>query len=94
MTIYNRLKVEWFTKPENRICGCYGRLVECQKLATDIHHINGRTNLKLIKKEWWMSVCRHCHDWIGRNPLQAEEFGWLLRTRNDPYIEQEQNKIK
>lgn len=49
----------------------------CGKKATDVHHKRGRIGRLLCMTEHWVSACRHCHDWIGANPTQARQEGFL-----------------
>lgn len=47
----------------------------CSGSTTDVHHMAGRENELLLKKEYWLPVCRNCHEWITRNSKQAIELG-------------------
>lgn len=48
------------------------------KLATEIHHTNGRTNERLNDRQYWLAVSREGHQWIHDNPEEAREKGWLI----------------
>lgn len=50
---------------------CQAKLLECEKIAVDVHHVEGRTGDNLNKEESFMSVCRHCHT-IIHDKLSAE----------------------
>jgi hypothetical protein len=50
----------------------------CQQGATEIHHINGRTNERLLDTKYFLPVCRPCHRWIHANPEASREYGFLL----------------
>ena len=47
--------------------------------ATDIHHRWGRHKDRLNDTDWWIGVCRPCHDHIHANPAEAYELGYLIR---------------
>ncbi len=51
----------------------------CSMDAHDIHHKRGRTGEKLLESDYFMAVCRPCHDRIHNNPAWAYEHGYLLR---------------
>lgn len=46
--------------------------------ATDLHHRKGRRGNLLFDTEWFMALCRTCHDWVHNNIKQAKEMGWLV----------------
>lgn len=50
----------------------------CDISATDdVHHKRGRIGKKLVESEFFLAVCRGCHDEIHRNPAGAREVGFL-----------------
>ena len=51
--------------------------VRCEHQATDIHHKAGRGRL-LNDINYWMGLCRHCHDFIHNNQKWAMEVGFLV----------------
>lgn len=57
---------------------CHARLSGCTTLTTEIHHIRGRENQKLNEVEYFLPVCRNCHDWIGANNTRAKELGFSI----------------
>ena len=67
---YSKLRVEFLRS--NPFCGV------CQQGATEIHHMNGRSNQRLIDTDFFLPVCRYCHKWIHENPESAREWGYLL----------------
>lgn len=68
-TRYEALATEF--KLKHPICGvCH------QKPTEDVHHSRGRLGSLLCDQEWWVPVCRVCHDWIGSNPNAARELTW------------------
>jgi len=68
---YSMLRTPFMEKhPE-----CQAGLDGCSFYSTDVHHIKGRGKWLLIVAKW-MAVCRHCHDWIEANPIEATEMGF------------------
>ena len=49
----------------------------CKKVVDDIHHSRGRIGELLNLEEFWIPVCRRCHDWINGNPDFARERGLI-----------------
>ena len=49
--------------------------------STDVHHTAGRHKGNYLNRDTWLAVCRDCHDWIHKNPKQAEEMGLLSKDR-------------
>lgn len=37
----------------------------------DVHHTRGRAGGLLIAVQWWVALCRECHDWVAVNPRLA-----------------------
>lgn len=59
------------------MCGC------CQgEPATDIHHTIGRFKERLNAVEFWIGLCRTCHDHAHRNPEWARNVGLIVDVRN------------
>lgn len=54
---------------------CLASLHGCTKVATDVHHKKGRENKLLLDKQYWLPVCRSCHDWITEHSKEAIEMG-------------------
>lgn len=52
---------------------CAANLIGCTKIATDIHHMQGR-GINLLKTDTWIAVCRNCHNWIESHPREAKEL--------------------
>lgn len=50
----------------------------CGDPSTEVHHTNGRNDDRLNDKEFFMSSCRSCHEWIHDHPKQARKEGWLI----------------
>jgi len=58
------------TKYKNEHPMCEARLPCCTGFTTDIHHKKGR-GIWLLIVEFFLGVCRPCHDWIEENPEEA-----------------------
>jgi len=67
---YKELRIEFLTL--NPIC-----MVCNRHDATEIHHTNGRTGLRLLDTNYFMAVDRPCHIYIHSNPIEARGEGWL-----------------
>lgn len=50
------------------------------KPSTDVHHMNGRVGRLLCFTDYWLPVCRKCHDWIGAHPKEARNLGLLCKA--------------
>lgn len=50
----------------------------CQNASTDVHHKKGRIGSLFLDTEFWMPVCRECHQWIETHPVEAKEKGYSL----------------
>lgn len=55
--------------------GCEAKLGGCNGTATDIHHKCGRTGDLLFDMDYFLAVCRPCHNWIEENPKEAKKRG-------------------
>jgi ribosomal protein S27AE len=51
----------------------------CGKKSTEVHHYKGRIGRLLCMEEHWFALDRQCHNWIGENPAQAREEGFLCQ---------------
>jgi hypothetical protein len=71
---YNKRVKVW--KEENPVCKA--DLPGCSKQTVDCHHRKGKIELLLLDETYWLPVCRHCHNWIERNPNAAKEKGLSL----------------
>jgi hypothetical protein len=56
---------------------CQAQLEGCTGVATDLHHIGGRTGENLLKVEDFAALCRNCHDIIHKkmSAEQAKKIG-------------------
>ena len=50
----------------------------CTSNSTDIHHVKGRVGELLLDENYWMSVCRACHQWIETHPVEAKKLGYRV----------------
>jgi hypothetical protein len=62
--------------------------VNCQRIATDLHHrkprrMGGRAGKAINQPANLMHVCRVDHDWLEEHRADAYETGWLLREHED-----------
>jgi hypothetical protein len=54
---------------------CQARLEGCTWRTTDVHHKKGKENELLNKVEYFLPVCRNCHDIIGSQHTRAKKLG-------------------
>jgi len=72
LQIYNTRVKEW--KVENP--KCKANINEfCTKETEDNHHMRGKISEMLFNEEFWLPVCRSCHNYIGQHPLDALKRG-------------------
>lgn len=57
----------------NPICQFKG----CTALATDIHHMVGRSGENMLDSTTWMSICRVHHTWLHEHDKEARELGYI-----------------
>ena len=50
----------------------------CTHQSTDVHHMKGRIGPLLTDVNYFLSVCRQCHDWIEGHPIEAKELGYSI----------------
>jgi hypothetical protein len=50
----------------------------CTHHSTDVHHMKGRIGPLLTDVNYFLSVCRQCHDWIEGHPIEAKELGYSI----------------
>jgi hypothetical protein len=51
----------------------------CGKNSCDIHHKRGRFGERLNDVNYFMAVCRSCHQWIHSNPKEAYAKDYLIK---------------
>ena len=74
---YRKLRINFLEeKPMCQAC-----LPGCTLKSTDVHHKKGRGKYYLDVSTW-LSVCRSCHNWIEKNPVQAKELGFSINRLN------------
>lgn len=66
---------------------CKARLPICTQWATEIHHKKGRIEELLTATEFFLPVCRRCHDWIEAHPVEAQDLGLSL-SRLEEHVHQ------
>jgi hypothetical protein len=54
---------------------CQAAMEGCSKKATDVHHMQGRENDRLLDDTKWLAVCRVCHRKITDNAAAAISMG-------------------
>lgn len=74
---YSKVRSEFMARPENKVCHCCTTLGRKPSLAEDVHHMRGKIGELRYKTEYFLPVCRRCHDWIGNNLGRAKELGWV-----------------
>lgn len=57
---------------------CKAQLGGCTGNSTEIHHKKGRTEQLLTDIQYFLPVCRNCHDFIEMNSKKAKELGLSL----------------
>ncbi len=57
---------------------CKARLPICTQWATEIHHMKGRIEELITDTQFFLPVCRSCHDWIENHPEEAYVLGLSL----------------
>jgi len=57
---------------------CQITIPGCTHKATEVHHLDGRIEEKLIDQDGWKATCRYCHRWVHANPRDARELGHLI----------------
>lgn len=77
--LYSRVRKEYFSLDENKLCRA--RVSEvCLIHATDIHHMAGRVGELLTNTNYFMPVCRMCHRYIHDHSAWAEENGFIVHV--------------
>ena len=54
---------------------CQAGLPGCSISSTEVHHKKGRIGSLLIDTNFFLAVCRNCHDYIENNPSEAKDLG-------------------
>lgn len=70
---YSKLAKQF--KSENPLCKA--RLTGCTGHTSDVHHMRGRGAM-LLKTEYWLPVCRNCHNIITDDSALAFSEGFSL----------------
>lgn len=71
-------------KLEHPLCEACKRIdaTSDRQFTTDIHHTRGKVGDLLFATQYFMAVCRSCHNWIGDHPQGALDHG-LICQRGD-----------
>lgn len=56
---------------------CQVKFDGCSKVATEVHHKNGRRGKRLTDESGFVASCRACHAHIHNHPDQARKRGVL-----------------
>lgn len=73
---YNKLKEVWI---KGKICAC------CKTApAIDCHHQKGREGELLLLVEFWLPVCRPCHEMITKDSAFAISQGYSISRNQIP----------
>lgn len=59
--------------PENQECKI--KMKGCQGKAVCVHHVYGRTGVRLHDKEGWLPSCAKCNLTVEEQDLKARELG-------------------
>jgi hypothetical protein len=71
---YSKLRVQFLSQHKY----CAVKLPGCTILATEIHHQKGRENYLLLDTQYWLPVCRSCHNTITEHSKLAIEKGFSI----------------
>ena len=67
---YKRLRLEFLSKPENKICPIM------KTETTDVHHKKGRIGKLYLDTTFWIALSREGHRMVEENPEWAKENGY------------------
>lgn len=79
-SVYTQVRQEFLSKNEF----CKARLPICTMWATEVHHMKGRIEELLTDAQYFLPVCRKCHDWIENHPDEAYDLGLSLYRLEKP----------
>lgn len=72
---YKKVRIEYLTQNPT----CKARLKNCTVIATEVHHLIGKTNReKYLDVNNFMSVCRGCHQQIEDGGIWVYERGFKI----------------
>jgi len=73
--VYSKLRKDFLLSSPT----CQAQLPNtCKHHSTDVHHMKGRIGELLTDTNFFLSVCRPCHDWIEMHPIEAKELGFSI----------------
>lgn len=63
---------------ENPICqaNINNSKTRCAKISTDCHHVSGRVGDLYLDINNFLALCRNCHSYIEKHPIEAKELGF------------------
>jgi hypothetical protein len=53
------------------------RCLRCRKPATELHHGRGRLGELLMDQNYWLPLCRVCHNWAHTHIDEARKVGLI-----------------
>ncbi len=72
MVEYHKVRLKYLN--QNKNCEYEG----CKNKATEIHHMRERHGDRLTDSEYFMAICRTCHQTIHANPKESRDKGYLI----------------
>lgn len=54
----------------------------CTGYSLDLHHMGGKIGNMLTNVQYFLAVCRCCHNWIGDNHSSAMNLGLVVERLN------------
>lgn len=77
MVEYRKEKKEWLRS--QYVCVKCGLGASGDSRGLDLHHKRGRTGRLLRCQEFWIPLCRDCHEWVHKNMEQARKMDLLCQ---------------
>ena len=77
-TAYLIANKTFLMEERNKFCPVMAKLYGKTIPTSEVHHINGRENERLLDMEYWIAVSREGHQWIHSNTDISREEGWLI----------------
>lgn len=74
LNVYLKLRASYLTAHSY----CQAKTDNCSYNSTEIHHRRGRIGNDLTDVNYFLAVCRNCHNWIEDNPKEAKELGFSV----------------
>lgn len=67
---YNKKRKDYL----NKYSVCQAGLAGCTKVATTIHHLEGRIGALLTDTDNFIALCMNCHVFVENHPKEAKEL--------------------